>query len=41
MDDKLKQLRAGGRNPFIDPDGYRAYVAERKQAFESELAAQK
>lgn len=40
MDDKLKRLRAGARNPFIDPEGYKTYVAERKQAFESELAAQ-
>ncbi len=40
MDDKLKRFRAGERNPFIDPEGYRAYVAERKQAFESELAEQ-
>ncbi len=40
MDDKLKRLRAGGRNPFIDPEGYRAYVQEREEAFRRELAAQ-
>src|SRR5579875_3954846 len=40
MDVKLKQLRAGGRNPFIDPDGYRAYVQERERTFRTELAAQ-
>ncbi len=40
MDNKLKKLRAGGRNPFIDPDGYRAYVAERERAFRAELSAQ-
>jgi metallo-beta-lactamase class B len=40
MDDKLKRLRTGARNPFLDPDGYRAYVSERKQAFETDLAAQ-
>jgi metallo-beta-lactamase class B len=40
MDDKLKQLRSGGRNPFIDPDGYRAYIAEREHAFRAELSAQ-
>lgn len=40
MDDKLKRLRAGAANPFIDPEGYKAYVSERKQAFETELAAQ-
>ena len=38
---KDKLLRMGGAvNPFIDPAGYRAYVAEREQAFEKELAKQ-
>ncbi len=37
---KLAKLQAGGANPFIDPDGYKAYVAEREQAFEKELARQ-
>lgn len=40
MDEKLKRLPAGGQNPFIDPEGYRAYVAEREQAFHAELSAQ-
>jgi metallo-beta-lactamase class B len=40
MDAKLKRLRPGGPNPFIDPQGYRAYVKEREQAFRSDLAAQ-
>ncbi|HEX4773796.1 MAG TPA: subclass B3 metallo-beta-lactamase [Bryobacteraceae bacterium] len=40
MDDKLKKLRAGGPNPFIDPEGYQAYVSDREQAFRSELRAQ-
>lgn len=40
MDDKLKKLRAGAGNPFIDPEGYRSYVAERERAFRAELAAQ-
>ena len=40
MDDKLKRLRAGGRNPFIDPEGYRAYIKEREQSFRAELSAQ-
>lgn len=41
MDDKLKRMGSGGVNPFVDPDGYRAYVQEREQAFRTELAAQK
>jgi len=40
MEDKLKNLKPGGPNPFIDPEGYRAYVDEREQAFRSELARQ-
>ena len=40
LKDKLPKLNAGGVNPFIDPDGYKAYVAEREQAFEKELAKQ-
>lgn len=40
MDDKLKRLRPGGPNPFIDPAGYRAYVKEREQAFRAELSSQ-
>jgi catechol 2,3-dioxygenase-like lactoylglutathione lyase family enzyme len=38
---KDKRPRMGGAvNPFIDPSGYRAYVAEREQAFERELTKQ-
>jgi metallo-beta-lactamase class B len=31
----------GGVNPFIDPDGYKKYVAQKEQAFHVELAKQK
>ncbi len=41
MGAKYAKLKAGGANPFIDPAGYKAYVANRKQAFETELAKQK
>ena len=37
---KLPKMSAGGPNVFIDPAGYKAYVAEREQAFEKELATQ-
>jgi metallo-beta-lactamase class B len=40
MEDKFVRLKAGGANPFIDPDGYSGYVAEREQAFRAELANQ-
>lgn len=41
MPAKYAKLKAGGPNPFIDPAGYQAYVAERQTAFEKELARQK
>jgi metallo-beta-lactamase class B len=37
--EKLPRI-GGTANPFIDPAGYQAYVAEREQAFEKELTAQ-
>jgi len=41
LKDKLPKMRAGGANPFIDPAGYKAFVAERDQAFVKELARQR
>jgi len=38
LSEKLPKITASGVNPFIDPAGYKAYVAEREQAFERELA---
>ena len=37
-----KFVRAGkdGANPFIDPEGYKGYIAEREQAFRAELSRQ-
>lgn len=40
MDEKMKQMRTGGPNPFVDPEGYRTYVAEREQAFQEQLKEQ-
>jgi metallo-beta-lactamase class B len=37
---KYARLKDGGANPFIDPAGYKAYVADREQAFEDELKKQ-
>jgi metallo-beta-lactamase class B len=37
---KYARLQQGGRNPFIDPDGYKSFVAEKEQAFEAELQKQ-
>jgi metallo-beta-lactamase class B len=35
---KIDRMKAGGSDPFIDPGGYRAYVAEREATFQKELA---
>ena len=40
MQEKYARLKNGGENPFIDPSGYKAYVADREQAFLDELHKQ-
>ena len=41
MEAKFARMKAGAANPFIDPEGYKSYVAEREQTFRDELAKQK
>jgi metallo-beta-lactamase class B len=41
MEAKYARMKEAGPNPFVDPDGYKTYVAEREQAFRKELAKQK
>ena len=38
---KYEKMKPGGPNPFIDPAGYKAYVADREAAFMKELERQK
>jgi metallo-beta-lactamase class B len=40
MLEKLKERKPGAANPFIDPVGYRSYVAAKDQEFLGELAKQ-
>jgi metallo-beta-lactamase class B len=40
MKEKYRQWKQGNRNAFIDPEGYKSYIAEREQAFEAELKRQ-
>jgi len=40
MVEKYERINSG-KNPFIDPDGYRDYVAMKEQAFREKLAQQK
>ena len=41
MEAKYAKLDQGGPNPFIDPQGYRAYVDDTEKKFRAELAKQK
>jgi metallo-beta-lactamase class B len=38
---KYEKRKPGAANPFIDPDGYKAYVAEREDTFRKEWARQR
>ncbi len=40
MEAKFARIKAGAANPFVDPEGYRTYVAEREKTFRAELAKQ-
>jgi len=37
---KYPKLNNGGENPFLDPAGYKAYIADRESAFQEELKKQ-
>ena len=41
MDEKLQRRKDGQSNPFIDPQGYKQFVADKEQEFRAELAKQK
>ena len=41
MEAKYARFHAGDSAAFIDPEGYRTFVADREQAFRAELARQK
>jgi metallo-beta-lactamase class B len=41
MEAKYARMKAGAANVFIDPQGYKEYVADRERAFRRELAKQR
>ncbi|HEU4391235.1 MAG TPA: MBL fold metallo-hydrolase, partial [Blastocatellia bacterium] len=41
LEAKYGRLKQSGLAVFVDPDGYRRYVAEREQTFKTELARQR
>ena len=40
LEEKYARMKPGAPNPFIDPDGYKAYVAHKERDFYAELAKQ-
>lgn len=40
MTEKFSRIKSSCVNPFIDPEGYKSYVADREQAFATELKKQ-
>jgi metallo-beta-lactamase class B len=41
LETKYARLKGGGHAAFIDPEGYKKYVADKEEAFKSELAKQR
>jgi metallo-beta-lactamase class B len=41
METKYAQMKEGAGNPFIDPEGYQKFVAQKEQDFRTELAKQR
>ncbi|MBI2815398.1 MAG: hypothetical protein HYX72_00515 [Acidobacteria bacterium] len=42
MEEKLKRREQGAKqNPFIDPEGYRQYIADYETEFRYQLASEK
>jgi len=41
MAEKFARLNEGAANPFVDPEGYKSYVADREEAFRKEFDRQK
>src|SRR5258707_3951442 len=41
LDEKYPLMKGEGANPFVDPSGYKKYIAPKEQDFRTELARQK
>jgi metallo-beta-lactamase class B len=41
MEAKYARVKEGAASPFIDPDGYKSFVAEKEREFRAELAKQR
>ena len=40
LEEKYARMKPGAPNPFVDPEGYKEYVAQKEQDFNAELAKQ-
>jgi metallo-beta-lactamase class B len=41
LEEKYSLMKEGSANPFVDPSGYKGYIAQKEQDFLTELARQK
>jgi metallo-beta-lactamase class B len=41
LEEKYPLKKDGGANPFVDPDGYKRFIAQKEEEFRTELARQK
>jgi metallo-beta-lactamase class B len=41
LEEKYPLLKEGGANPFVDPEGYKKFIAQKEQDFRTELSRQK
>jgi len=41
LEEKYPLRKEDGANPFVDPDGYKRFIAQKEQDFRAELAKQK
>ena len=41
LEEKYALMKEGSPNPFVDPSGYKKYIAQKEQDFRTELAKQK
>jgi metallo-beta-lactamase class B len=41
LEEKYPLMKEGGTNPFVDPGGYRKFIAQKEQDFRTELAKQR
>ena len=41
LEEKYPLKKEGGANPFVDPDGYKRFIAQKEEEFRVELARQK